>query len=239
LIATEVLQPIFQATTYITWTETVSALTAAIARFLKTTTGPVYLVMDKTRFSSEWLFAVIVWDKIKTRVAEVVTEYNQVPLDGLVLLIDDFSLTGTSLVGRVDDHQFDNKTHAKTLRIYACVAAITQEAIELMQHFEITPLYGSMLPNEISVPADVASALDLQGDSRHTVSSVMIPFYSDHKIPNIMMCAPRLYHYGKYADVEHGCLIGTPPDEMIKHRMWESYFKDVVGKPKLFNYGLC
>ena len=62
--------------------------------------------------------------------------------------------------------------------------------------------------------------------------------YADHKISNIMVNTPYLYHFDLAPGLDVGCLITYPPGEGLKLKIWKQYFTQLMSAPSIYHYDI-
>lgn len=229
---------LFGMTRYFAWEKIIELLESAIDQALDAIEGDFYVAINEDKFSSELLFTCVFWNKLKERciglisiekIADPKTKHD-------ILIIDDFSLTGTNIFGSIDQFRLDNEENNVTF--YVAVAIITDWAVGLFEGNELNFFFGEEI-GYINISGELGNLLQVGGSENDYENDEMIeicPFFSDHKITNVMVNTPLLYHYGKIGDVELGCLIGYPPDENLKKVIWEKYFENIMEPPKIYKY---
>lgn len=251
------LLDIFKETSYFDWNSTVNGIEKSILQALHFFDGNFYIALNTNKISSEVLFVCRFWKLLKNRCLGLVEiqkyvdeEYSIFEKAGInILIIDDFILTGHNIGVTLDVLSNRGKNN-----IYICVCAVSDRVLGKLKRGERKITFEKRYKNvktflQLTIPEynedeygstpDLARLLNIgysPSDDEDPETS-LIPFFSDHKISNIMTNIPYVFHYGKIGDVELGCLIEYPPDEYIKKNLWEKYFKDIVPEPKLFNYG--
>jgi hypothetical protein len=234
----EELKKIFAQTKYFSWDDTIKKLGKSIDQALKATKDNFYLPFKSKKFNSELLFIAYFWKKLKNRVVDILP-LEDVPKNSHVLFIDDFVLTGGSIGGGVDE--FEDDTKRKDLKYSCAVVACSEAGYSELKNFRIEVFSQDSFPEGVMAGAELGFLCNVGGENEQQLSDYeyqLYPFFSDHKISNVMVNLPKLFHYGRIGDLEIGCLIGYPPDEFIKKIIWEKYFKDLVGAPKIFAYDI-
>lgn len=218
---------VLSKTTYVPWNEVVADLEKAIDSLLQTVKGNFYISVNLEKFSSELLFTCLFWNKIQDRVIDLVKVDENLPLNCTVVLIDDFIITGASLLSVVDDFQYE--TGRLDVSFHFCVARKSANDTCHKQFPGITVHNGGTF-RWIHLPQMHYTTLH----SSEIDSTIAL--YTDHKISNIMCNTPYLYHYGQIPGYDVGCLITYPPDEEIKIRLREQFFQGLIAPPKMFQY---
>jgi len=227
------LLAIFPKVKYFTFDETIEKLEISIQEALDTIEGNFYLAFEHQRFNSELLFTAYFWYLIKDRVIDILP-LVEIPKNNNVLFIDDFVLTGTSLSSSVVD-QFKYETKRKDLKFYASIVASSVEGTRELNSFGVK-IFSQDTFNLVETSPELTLDCHIGGTYELGFGESIYPFFSDHKISNIIVNLPNLFHYGRIGDLEIGCLITYPPDELIKKVIWEKYFRDLIAEPKIFNY---
>lgn len=234
----EDIKNLFDSTTYVSWDETIQLLGKSIDRALLEIKGNFYISLDSRKFGSELFFLCYFWHKIETSRKfidfvdiENLEEHNNLT----ILIIDDFSITGTNIVSPID--MLKTFKPRNTSQFYAAVAMTTDSSIALLETFGINFFYGGLF-NSHYLNLEMLLLLNIGGrESEADEGDEIVPFFSDHKISNVTSNTPYLFHYGKIGDCEIGCLIGYPPDEYVKKIVYDKYFKELgINPPKLYNY---
>ena len=218
---------LFDKTIYMNWYDVIRNLTISIDKFLSEINGNFYISLNKAKFSSELLFLCIFWKKIKNRVIDIIEIDKNLPKNIIVLSIDDFVLTGSSLLATIDEFKYN--TGREDISFYVCVAGSTLNGKNTLTDFGVKVYSNYNIPI-LMIPEKFQNEITL-GKTDATVA-----LYTDHKISNSIFNTPYLYHYGILSNYEVGCLITYPPDENIKYKIWEKYFTDSISPPKIYNY---
>jgi len=221
---------VLQATTYISWSKLVSLLTSAINSFLVDYEGAFYLALNTDKFSSDLLLTCVVWPLIRSRVIDIIDLETTEPVPNAnILLIDDFILTGQRVVGVIDVFLYESKR--TDVNFYVCVAAVTPFALTTLKEFDIHYYFGEQL-SYIEVDPDLSNKLSFD------LLNATVAMYADHKISNVMINTPYLYHFGLAPNLNIGCLITYPPDEALKLRIWKQHFSHLMSTPSIYHYDI-
>jgi hypothetical protein len=228
---------IFYHTIYVPWDRLIQSLENSIKNCLQTFSDDFYIYLSPTKFSSETLLIAVFWNLLEARCIGFSTE--KMPLNSTILFIDDFLITGSNLFGSIESLTYDQGR--TDLKFVACVAGSTSSAISQAVEFPVR-IFSHFRINSVPFPskfdADLYYGGYRPGDdvSDQNEDSKAIALYADHKISNIMGNFPYLYHYGRVDGIEVGCIITHPPDEPLKQRVWESFFRNLLSPPTLFKY---
>ena len=146
-----------------------------------------------------------------------------------ILLIDDFILTGQRVVGVIDNFLSDSRR--TDVNFYVCVAAVTPFVLTTLKQFGIHYYFSEQL-SYIDVSAELSNKLSFD------LIDTTVAMYADHKISNIMINTPYLYHFGLAPTLNIGCLITYPPDEALKLRVWKQHFSHLMLAPSIYHYDI-
>lgn len=227
------------ATRYVSWPEFITQLNASFDAFVADIgTTPFYVYLPTDKFGSEAVLIVLLWSKIRRlNFKGFIHSMTPLQMDDHVLVVDDAIYSGTNMIAIIDQLTDNNP---KTMIHFHLVVPYVSDHGESQVRVELTPsqlrsikIYGQVhtkaLPWSEPWPGDDHQLL---ADRFQLEFMNQVPLYFDHKVGNNFASFPSIYLEGIVPGRPNfGSLLPYPPDNDLKSRVHNKYFKDVLPPP--------
>jgi len=235
-----IVETVRKNTIYVPWKDLVSNLILSYEKFL-TEIGdkPFKILIETRKFSSQDIFILLLWNKIKDikNFEGFITENSQLDNDEIILIIDDCIYSGHTTLGSIDVLTYNNpkvKFYFHIVIPYVYTENITRE----LDRFNLS---GYTIHNVVDIYPikefrDMRRVLIKYGfEGTH-----LVPIYFDHKVGGRCSTFYKIYMEGYISEQESkqeskpeniGMLLPLAPYTDIKDILYKRYFKNIYNPP--------
>lgn len=221
----ELVTKVRKQTVYISWGEFLKNLDHSFDMFSKKIENrPFKLYLPSDKFGSEYVFAALLWGRIKNLNCIGIIGINGPVNDGdHILFIDDAIYSGHSLMYQIDMLSMNAK-----IIYHAVIPYVSSMVVDFKQSFP--HLHGIFYATKLIPTISVAGNAPFN-QYMHS----LVPLYFDHKVAG--SCSTFHLIYMKSIGIkENKILLPIAPDTDIKTRLYKLYFQGLVPAPQELNY---
>lgn len=197
---------------------------------------PYYVFLNRRKFASTELMIIKVMHLLRdSNLIGFVTDESIVPDGSHIAVIDDASYSGTNLEGIVDSLSYLNRDPT----IHVLIPYISKFMYDKLPELYNVQMYSSntlLSIDEYRLQQGESAFPDILYErfraAEHLEIHAQLPLYFDHAVASPDSSFPTIYLQGIIpGGGQYGKLIAHCPDQEVRHRVYYSYFSNLLPPP--------